>query len=442
MTWDRVALRDLGQWIGGATPFKGNPAFWTDGSIPWLSPKDMGPVVLAQTRDSLTPEAVAGSSVKVIPANSVAVVVRSGILERTLPVGLVPFKTTLNQDMKALVPRPGIDPRWVAWGLRAFERELLRTTRKAGTTVASIEMPRFTQFELPVPDLAVQRRLVDLLEGHLSRLDAAADYESAALRRAKSLREELIRRAITGADLAGGRQAAGLTEAGTQDGDLPTLPTGWRWQRLGEVADVVGGVTKDAKKQGLPGLIEVPYLRVANVQRGGLRLKEVTYIRVSSEKASALRLRSGDVLLNEGGDRDKLARGWVWQEQIPDCIHQNHVFRARLHADLDPYFLSWTANTIGGRWAERNGKQSVNLASISLSMIRRMPVVVPPPGVSSAIVKTLTAQLEEVDRLQEAAHTSASRATILRQAVLTAAFEGKLTGRHTDDEVVEELAIV
>ena len=148
----------------------------------------------------------------------------------------------------------------------------------------------------------------------------------------------------------------------------------------------MGGVTKDSKKQSLPGMVEVPYLRVANVQRGALKLDEVSSIRVTPQQAQALELRTGDVLLNEGGDRDKLARGWVWEGEVPSCIHQNHVFRARLRIDLDPYFLSFTANTLGGRWAERNGKQSVNLASISLSMIRRMPVIVPPEGVSARAV--------------------------------------------------------
>jgi type I restriction enzyme S subunit len=186
-------------------------------------------------------------------------------------------------------------------------------------------------------------------------------------------------------------------------------------------------------------MVEVPYLRVANVQRGALKLDEVSSIRVTPQKAQALELRAGDVLLNEGGDRDKLARGWVWEGEVPNCIHQNHVFRARLRIDLDPYFLSYTANTLGGRWAERNGKQSVNLASISLSMIRRMPVIVPPEGVSARVVNELRDRLEEVDRLEKAAHRSQAHSASLRRAILAAAFEGKLTGRHTDTEVIEDM---
>ncbi|WP_448231550.1 restriction endonuclease subunit S [Microbacterium lacticum] len=116
MTWERVPLKELGDWYGGGTPSKSNPAFWTDGDVPWLSPKDMGPEVLHRTQDHVTSEAVSGSSTKLVPAGSVAVVTRSGILQRTIPVSIVPFATTMNQDMKAVVPRAGIDPRWIAWG--------------------------------------------------------------------------------------------------------------------------------------------------------------------------------------------------------------------------------------------------------------------------------------------------------------------------------------
>ncbi|MEI2811364.1 MAG: restriction endonuclease subunit S [Nocardioides sp.] len=442
MTWKQVPFRELGKWYGGGTPSKGNSGFWNGGEIPWLSPKDMGEPVLSGTRDHITPAAVAGSSVRWVPADSVAVVVRSGILERTLPVALVPFATTLNQDMKAVVAYAGVDPRWIAWGLRAQEARLLRTTRKAGTTVASIEMQRFYGSTLPVPTLAEQRRIVEILEDHLSRLDAAQSTLSVSWRRLQGLRESLIETAVTGRDRPIGAHLIPLADAMASDGDLPNLPEGWRWARLADVADVVGGVTKDANKQADPRFVKVPYLRVANVQRGHLRLEDVTSIRVAPEKADALQLLPGDVLLNEGGDRDKLARGWVWEGEIPRCIHQNHVFRARIRGSLDPYFLSWTANTVGGRWAERNGKQSVNLASISLTMIKKMPVVVPPGQESTAIAARLGSQLDALALLDRSIERARARGAALRRAVLSAAFEGKLTGRHTDAEVIEEMASV
>lgn len=296
-----------------------------------------------------------------------------------------------------------------------------------GVGIHHLGRARLASWPTPIPPLDEQHRIVTILEAHLSRLDATEASLAFGARRLTGLRDRLISDAITGSS-GNPRVPAQLEPAGTNDGQLPGLPEGWVWTRLGAVADVVGGVTKDAKKQGDPAFVEVPYLRVANVQRGRLKLDDVTLIRVAPSKAKQLELRAGDVLLNEGGDRDKLARGWVWEGQIEHCIHQNHVFRARVHEPrLDPYFLSWTTNTLGGRWAERNGKQSVNLASISLSMIRKMPVVLPPGGESRRVVEALHDQLRSLDRLQAGIDAAHDRLAVLRRSLLSAAFSGRLT---------------
>ena len=222
---------------------------------------------------------------------------------------------------------------------------------------------------------------------------------------------------------------------------MADLPDGWRWRRLGDLADVVGGITKDAKRQSDPQFVEVPYLRVANVQRGRLDLAQVATIRVAANKAAALRLERGDVLLNEGGDRDKLARGWVWEDQIDNCIHQNHVFRARVRDDqIEPHLLSWAANTLGAPWAERNGKQSVNLASISLSKIRLMPIPVPPRSLQARLVQSIGDWAGAIERLTTELRLAQQRSVVLRRALLDAAFSGRLTGRTISAELVEEMA--
>lgn len=358
----------------------------------------------------------------------------------TSPVGRVGLVTTVPEPaicsnfMQLLRPRPDrAEPRFLHLYLNHLQASGgTARLQTASTNIRNIKASAYVELEVPLPSLEEQRRIVAILEDHLSRLDAAESAAASASRRLAALRERIVIDAITGAEI-GTRNAAELAAVGTHDGDLPALPRGWDWARLGEVADVVGGVTKDAKKQGDPSFVEVPYLRVANVQRGHLKLDDVAMIRVAPAKAAALALQPGDVLLNEGGDRDKLARGWVWEGQIDDCIHQNHVFRARIHeARLDPYFLSWTANTLGGRWAERNGKQSVNLASISLRMIRNMPVIVPPVGAASEIVRRLHDQFASFDRIEAAEKAARGRSAALRRSLLAAAFSGKLTsGRET-----------
>ncbi|WP_433501672.1 restriction endonuclease subunit S [Sphaerimonospora sp. CA-214678] len=203
---------------------------------------------------------------------------------------------------------------------------------------------------------------------------------------------------------------------------LLSVPDSWAWATLGEIAEVVGGVTKDTKKQSDPALPLVPYLRVANVQRGRLDLGSVAEIRVPEATAERLRLQSGDVLLNEGGDRDKLGRGWVWEGQIPECIHQNHVFRARLYGDvLHPKLLAWFANECAQEWFEANGKQTTNLASISLSVIKQLPVPIPPYTEQQRIVTALDGHLSRLDLVDRVIDSSLQKLKLLTKRILVEA---------------------
>lgn len=310
-----------------------------------------------------------------------------------------------------------------------------------GVGIHHLGRARLASWPTPIPTAKEQAAIVEILDDHLYHLEVADSYIDTSRRRLAATRERLIMDAITGFRVPGNRLPSGLMDVGTNDENLPSLPEDWSWARLGDIADLVGGVTKDAKKQAAADSVEVPYLRVANVQRARLALETVTTIRVPAAKARSLALIPGDVLLNEGGDRDKLARGWVWEGQIEPCIHQNHVFRARIRGGVvDPRFLAWTTNTIGGRWAERNGKQSVNLASISLSMIRKMPVIIPPNEFSEVAMDELEVSLAATDRIGNEIDRAANRGQLLRRALLAAAFSGRLTGRRSDDDLIAEMA--
>jgi type I restriction enzyme S subunit len=161
---------------------------------------------------------------------------------------------------------------------------------------------------------------------------------------------------------------------------------------------------------------------------------------VDKVKAEALRLQPGDMLFNEGGDRDKLGRGWVWEGQIDECIHQNHVFRGRLNStDFDPYFVSTHANTWGRAWFEAHGRQTTNLASISLSTLRQLPVPIAPIVEQRAIVADLASATDSRKRLANALIVARARAVSLRRALLATAFSGRLAPQNPTDEPASAL---
>ena len=151
-----------------------------------------------------------------------------------------------------------------------------------------------------------------------------------------------------------------------------------------------------------------PYLRVANVQRGWLNLEEIKTIRVTQDEARTLTLRSGDILMNEGGDRDKLGRGWVWEGQITDCIHQTHVFRPRVrNASVPPKYVSYYANAFGRQYFIDEGKQTTNLASISMRKVAALPVPVASPEEMEEVLRRIEAAFAWLDRVARTLSLSA-----------------------------------
>lgn len=168
------------------------------------------------------------------------------------------------------------------------------------------------------------------------------------------------------------------------------LPKGWKRLPLHDVAEVRTGLAKG--KSGLRDPVELPYLRVANVQDGHLALGDIKTIAVERDQIDRYSLRYGDLLMTEGGDFDKLGRGDVWEGQIEPCLHQNHVFAVRPQLDrIDPFFLAaLTASHHGRTYFLGCAKRSTNLASINSSQLKSFPVLAPSLPEQRRIASVLT----------------------------------------------------
>ncbi|MGV3722664.1 MAG: restriction endonuclease subunit S [Actinomycetota bacterium] len=335
--------------------------------------------------------------------------------------------------------------------------------RASETTIKHLPLEKMLVLQIPVPPHEEQQRIVAEIERLFSILGAGV----AALKRVqanlKRYRASVLQAACEGrlvpteAALAraegrdyepsttllerlqhsvnadtGRRRIEGATREKTFS---RPIPEGWSWASLKEVAELKGGITKGQKRLPDTPLHQVPYLRVANVQRGYLDLREVKTIEATDQEIEALRLIPGDILFNEGGDRDKLGRGWIWDGRIPDCIHQNHVFRARLLSqDIHPKFISWYGNTIGQRYFWDEGKHTTNLASINLTKLGNLPVPIPPYAEQLRIVTEGERRLSVIDAADGAITAGLKRAERLRQSILKRAFEGKLVPQDPNDE--------
>ena len=351
-------------------------------------------------------------------------------------------------------------------------------TRTKGVGIPHIDPVVLAKIPFSLPPSSEQTRIVAKLEELLSDLDAGVAELKAAQKKLKQYRQSLLKAAVEGALTAEWRannkpsetgaqllerilterrarwetkQLAKFKEQGktppkdwqkkypepvqTDTTDLPELPEGWVWASLDMLGEIASGVAKGSKRDAAVPVREVPYLRVANVQRGFFDLSEIKTILATERDITDLTLQAGDVLFNEGGDRDKLGRGWVWRNEVETCIHQNHVFRMRpFLAEALPELISHHGNTFGKTWFQSAGKQTTNLASINMTRLRMFPVPLGPADEQRELLNQLDAQIEQLDHQEKAVELALKQSTAQRQNILRAAFSGQLVPQDPNDE--------
>ena len=281
--------------------------------------------------------------------NSPDLVGKSALVASQLEAGFSNHLSRLRVDRSRVIPA------WFYYWLR----------HKAGTgfftqhatrwvSQAAFKTSELRRIRLELPTVEEQRRVVGLL----SRAENIIRMRREAEQKAKEIIPALF------LDMFG---------------DPATNPKGWGIARLGDVAEVVSGVAK-GRKLGGRATREVPYMRVANVQAGHLNLNEMKRIPATEAEITELALQRGDVLLTEGGDHDKLGRGALLDIDIGECIHQNHVFRVRAsQASLVPeYFAAFLQTDVARHYFLKSAKKTTNLASINMTQLRALPVVLPP----------------------------------------------------------------
>lgn len=181
---------------------------------------------------------------------------------------------------------------------------------------------------------------------------------------------------------------------GTAESDV-TYPEHWVVAAFDEVAVVIGGVTKGRDLRG-KRVVVCPYLSVANVQRGYFKLESLKSIEIAEDELPKYLVHDGDLLITEGGDWDKVGRTAIWQGGVERCLHQNHVFKARVPSShLLAEWVQLVFNSDVGRdYFASASKQTTNLASINMTQLRSFPLPIPPLEEQRRILDSLAALIE------------------------------------------------
>jgi type I restriction enzyme S subunit len=387
-----------------------------------------------------------------------------------------------NQRTGLLVENYSGAIQYVQYYLQLIKKDLLNAAK--GVAVQNISSKTIENWHIPIAPVAEQKLIVEKIEELFSHIDAGVAGLKQAKTKLQQYRQSVLIEAVTGklteqwreqnadklepADellerILQARRASweaeqlkGFAEKGTTPkndnwkekykepsapelDDVPEIPSDWCYLRLESIAEIQGGITVDAKRKPDDTTL-LPYLRVANVQRGFLDLSKMKDIQVPNDKVDELLLQSGDILFNEGGDRDKLGRGWVWRNEIERCIYQNHVFRARLFSDnVISEFISIFGNTIGKEYFIKQGKQTTNLASINKTKLSAFPVPVCSKSEMKEIMEVLGNKILKTDRTLDDVDSQIIRAEQLKSSILSKAFSGELVENIETDESAEQL---
>ena len=163
MGWDTDTVIGVCDDIyGGGTPSKSHPEYYENGDIPWVSSKDMKTDVLYDSQIKINQLGVDNSTAKMVPINSVIMVIRSGILKHTLPVAVNAVPITVNQDLKVFIPSNRILSIFLMHQFKMLEKDILSGVR--AVTADNIEFDSLKKREIIVPPMELQEQFAAFVE--------------------------------------------------------------------------------------------------------------------------------------------------------------------------------------------------------------------------------------------------------------------------------------
>lgn len=260
----------------------------------------------------------------------------------------------------------------------------------------TLNYDEFAVLPILLPSIEDQKKIILALEAECARIDAVIEKTRASIEEYKKLKQSVITEAVT----KGIRPGRKMKDSGVDwIGDIPEE---WIVTKLKYFSSIRSGVTLGKIYPKDTELVEYPYLRVANVQGSYTDLTDVATIFVTEAEAQKYRLHDGELLMTEGGDRDKLGRGTVWHAEIDPCLHQNHVFALRTDDRLLADYVSYlTTSFVGRDYFDVTANQSVHLASTNSTTIMNFIIPVPSIAEQTEIISYLNEQTEVIDSLIE-----------------------------------------
>ena len=387
------------------------------------------------------------------------------------------FNSTLGAFISLLRAHKEIDAGFLYYQMSSETvQRLIREMSSTTTNISNVSGGKLKTLELQIAPAAEQTRIVAKLEELLSDLDAGVAELKAAQKKLAQYRQSLLKAAVEGALTAEWRKQHPVTESGAQllarilqerrarweakqlgkfaeqgkpppkdwqkkyhepvqpdTTDLPELPEGWVWASVEQISEIQGGIQMQPSR--VPVENKYPFLRVANVARGKLKLDDVHEIELFSGELERLALVVGDVLIVEGnGSLTEIGRCALWDGSIPNAVHQNHLIRVRPIGVVSQFVETWL-NSLGGiDKLTKLAATTSGLYTLSVGKIAKIPVPIAPRSEQEAAMQVLIDGLSVVESQEQSVELALKQSTAQRQNILRAAFAGQLVPQDPNDE--------
>ena len=301
---------------------------------------------------------------------------------------LVNEKIWVNNHIHVLRPKSSINALFVTYFLNIVDYG----TYINGTILNKLTQSNLKKIAIVYPSLEKQEKIVHYLDDKCSRIDFIISKQKQIVEKIKTYKQNVISEVVRG-----NRYNCKLAQS--RYFWIGSIPSHWKTGQLKFFASIRSGITLGKKYESSDKLIEMPYLRVANVQGEYVDLSDIATIAVLPEEVEKYSLHTGELLMTEGGDRDKLGRGCVWNGEIEPCLHQNHVFAVSTDSEkLDVHYLDYvTTSDIARTYFDYTAKKTTNLASTNSTAIMQFRIPVPPISEQREIVAQLDILCEKLN---------------------------------------------
>ena len=390
--WQKKNLGDLCEVVGGGTPPKDKPAFYS-GDIPWATVRDMRQDIITETEFRITKNAVKSSATNIIPSGNVVIATRVGLGK----VCLIAQDTAINQDLRGIVPHNDqtLAVRYLYWWLKSITD--LIVAEGTGATVQGVKLPFVKSLQIPVPPLAEQQRIVGLLDEAFQGLATAKANAEKNLQNARALFESHLQSVFT------------------QRGP------GWVEKRLGDLSRINYGYTESASAEK----VGPHFLRITDIQDNGVDWDTVPFCSIDVSDLPKYKLADGDIVFARTGATTGKS---CLVSNPPESVFASYLIRVQLSdKELLPQFVNlffqthsyWDTIRAGVSGSAQGGFNATKLGELVIpfptSSKEQMLVV--------AKLDKLTAETQRLARLYE---RKLAALEALKKSLLHQAFAGEI----------------